>query len=66
MAEYKCKDGMIDNRMVRDSHQEGIKRVMQRGKEDRIGHNGKMGMDGMGRRKDSFKRSGEPLTPRRA
>ena len=34
MSEYKCKEGMIDNRMVKDDHQQGIKRVLQR-KEDR-------------------------------
>lgn len=63
MAEYKPKDGMIDNRMVKDNHQEGIKRVLQR-KEDRNdvdGHNGKMGMGD----KACWKRN-DVLTPRKA
>ena len=45
MSEYKCKEGMIDNRMVNDNHQGGIERVIQR-KHDRRdveGHHGKMG-----------------------
>lgn len=37
------KDGMIDNRKVKDNHQQGIERVLQRGKRDNEGHNGKMG-----------------------
>jgi hypothetical protein len=62
----KSKSGMIDNRMVKDSHQEGISRVMQRKSENpRVdGHQGKMGH---AKRSDSgFKRTGESLTPRRA
>jgi len=64
MSEYKCKEGMIDNRMVKDSHQEGIKRVLQR-KEDRNdveGHHGKMGMGD----KAHWSRKGDSLTPRKA
>ena len=63
MSEYKCKEGMIDNRMVKDDHQQGIKRVLQR-KEDRNdveGHNGKMGMAD----KAHWKRN-DVLTPRKA
>ena len=43
---YKPKSGMIDNRMVKDNHQQGIERVKQRGYDpkDCEGHNGKMGM----------------------
>jgi hypothetical protein len=65
MSEYKCKEGMIDNRMVKDSHQEGIKRVLQR-KEDRNdveGHNGKMGGHV---EKAHWSRKGDSLTPRKA
>ena len=66
--EYKCKDGMIDNRMVKDSHQEGIKRVLQRKSEknpkDSEGHHGKMSHKA--RSDASFKRSGGSLTPRKA
>lgn len=65
MSEYKCKEGMIDNRMVKENHQQGIKRVMQR-REDRNdveGHNGKMGgkID-----RAHWSRKGDALTPRKA
>ena len=69
--EYKCKEGFIDNRMVHDTHQEGIKRVIQRKHErnDVEGHHGAMG--GGWKHKgshehSSFKRSGGSLTPRKA
>jgi hypothetical protein len=64
MSEYKCKEGMIDNRKVTDSHQEGIKRVLQRGrsKPDVEGHFGKLGKHS----KAHFSRKGEGLTPRKA
>lgn len=64
MSEYKCKEGMIDNRMVHDTHQEGIKRVLQR-KHDRRdveGHQGKMGKVD----KAEWERKGDSLTPRKA
>lgn len=66
MSEYKCKDGMIDNRMVHDNHQGGIDRVKQRGhdKMDSAGHHGKMG-----NRKPNlshWSRRGDSLTPRKA
>lgn len=62
---YKCKPGMIDNRMVNDSHQGGIERVKQRGTDrmDVAGHNGKMGT--LKPRAD-FARKGDSLTPRKA
>lgn len=70
--EYKCKDGMIDNRRVSDSHQEGIKRVIQRKSEkmraDVEGHKGSMAKGwghGAGSEKN-WKRSGDSLTPRKA
>ena len=54
--------GMIDNRMVKDSHQEGIARVIQRkGEEGRVGQPGKM----TGKGHAEWKRSGGSLTPRR-
>lgn len=62
----KMKGCYQDNKMVKDSHQEGIKRVLQR-KEDRndvAGHNGKMGMHHAS--ENHFKRSGRSLTPRKA
>jgi hypothetical protein len=67
MSEYKCMAGMIDNRKVHDTHQEAIKRVLQR-KHENIkvsGHQGKMGH---AHRSDApFKRpAGESLTPRKA
>lgn len=65
MSEYKCKEGMIDNRMVHDNHQEGIKRVLQRrhDKRDVEGHNGKMGGH---HDKAHWSRKGDSLTPRKA
>jgi len=66
--EYKCKEGMIDNRMVKDDHQQGIKRVLQRKSEkmkaDMEGHKGKMSH--APRSDASFKRNGGSLTPRKA
>ena len=66
MSEYKAKEGMIDNRMVKDNHQEGIKRVLQRKSETekRDGHFG--GMSHGHRSDESFKRKGGSLTPRKA
>jgi len=55
---------MIDNRMVKDDHQEGIGRVMQREHEKRDGHNGKMGM--IKGRESGFKVPDNAKTPRRA
>lgn len=58
------KKEMIDNRKVKDSHQEGIKRVMQKDHKKAEGYDGKLGKN---RGSDKgFKRSGESLTPRRA
>lgn len=60
--------GMIDNRKVKDSHQEGISRVLQRKSEsnpmDWRGHNGKMGQGSHS--EHNFKRSDASLTPRKA
>ncbi len=64
MSEYKCMEGMIDNRMVHDNHQGGIERVKQR-KHDRRdveGHHGKMGRGD----KAHWSRRGDSLTPRKA
>lgn len=65
MSEYKCKEGMIDNRMVKDNHQQGIERVKQRKgdttRADIEGHHGKMGMGD----KAHWKRN-DVLTPRKA
>jgi hypothetical protein len=64
MSEYKCKEGMIDNRIVHDNHQQGIKRVLQRhhDKNDVEGHSGKMGKGD----KAHWSRRGDSLTPRKA
>lgn len=66
MSEYKCKDGMIDNRMVNDNHQGGIERVIQRkhDKRDVEGHNGKMGVKVPSQ--SNWSRRGDSLTPRKA
>lgn len=70
--EYKLKEGMIDNRKVHDTHQEGISRVVQKKSEknpkDYAGHKGSMA-DGWGKGAGSeknWKRSGGSLTPRKA
>lgn len=68
--EYKLKAGMIDNRIVKDSHQGGIERVKQRKgdttRADVEGHHGSMAKGwGKGVSDKSFKRSGESLTPRK-
>lgn len=56
------KHEMIDNRKVKDSHQEGISRVVQRkGEGGRVGEPGKMS----GKGHANWKRSGESLTPRK-
>ena len=60
--------GMIDNRKVKDNHQEGISRVLQRKSEkmkaDVEGHKGSMSH---GHRSDAgFKRNDASLTPRKA
>jgi hypothetical protein len=66
MSEYKVKEGMIDNRKVKDDHQQGIGRVLQR-KHDRMdieGHNGKMGRKIPS--ESNWSRKGDSLTPRKA
>jgi hypothetical protein len=77
--EHKPKEGMQDNRMVKDGHREGISRVMQKGHNplDYEGHFG--GMKGGWKhgwsedhhkdgshKPDHFKRPSGPLTPRKA
>lgn len=64
--------GMIDNRMMHDSHQEGIERVKQRKSEynpkDCEGHHGYMGNGWRHDRRsdDHFSRPGDSMTPRKA
>lgn len=65
MKESKKHSAMIDNRMVKDDHQQGIARVLQRGKVEKTWQDGAMSMKGAGP-KGSFKRSGGSLTPRKA
>jgi hypothetical protein len=56
------KGAMIDNRMVNDNHQEGIKRVIQRKSEyGHVGQPGKM----ISHEKSHWRREGGSLTPRR-
>ncbi len=62
------KNQMQDNRMVKEDHQGGIARVLQRKSEsmkaDHAGHKGKMSH---AQRSDAgFKRTGASLTPRKA
>jgi hypothetical protein len=65
MKEHKMHERMIDNRMVKDSHQEGIARVIQRkGEAGRVGQPGKM--SGKPSEHANWKRSGGSMTPRRA
>lgn len=58
--------GMIDNKHVNDSHQQGIERVKMRHGELEVGQHGKMGMGHHS--SASFKRNqgGGGLTPRKA
>jgi hypothetical protein len=66
MKKHHEKEGMIDNRMVKEDHQGGIERVKQRGhdKKDSEGHYGKMGMKKG--RESNWSRKGDSLTPRKA
>lgn len=69
MSEHKMKEGMIDNRIVKETHQGGIERVIQRKHEkaDVEGHKGSMAGGwgkGAGSEKN-WKRSGASLTPRK-
>lgn len=67
-CEYPPMHGMIDNRMVKENHQQGIERVTQRKREhypdDVIGHNGKMGKNHPSL--SHWSRRGDSLTPRKA
>lgn len=71
MAKHEHR-GMIDNRMVKDRHQEGIERVKQRASErnpkDCEGHYGAMGGGWRHDRLsgDHFSRPGDSMTPRKA
>lgn len=60
--EHKMKEGMIDNRMVNENHQQGISRVIQKkGEAGRVGQPGKM----TGKGHADWKRSGDSMTPRK-
>lgn len=62
------RGAMIDNRVVNDNHQEGMKRVLQRKHENHMERNehcsGKMGKHGSS--ESNWKRSDASLTPRKA
>ena len=61
------KHEMQDNRMVKDSHQEGIERVKQRKGEMPKGNGHCSGkMSDKGGKESNFKREGGSMTPRRA
>lgn len=53
---------MIDNRKVKDNHQQGIERVKQRAGDMEKGQGGKMGKGD----KANWKRPDNAMTPRRA
>lgn len=55
LAMHDKHKAMIDNRMVKDSHQEGIGRVTQKHHEMREGHHGKMGLHHEHAHKDAHK-----------
>lgn len=61
--EREHRKEMIDNRMVKEDHQEGIGRVLQRKGDLKKGQGGKMHCHTSS--ESNFKRSGESLTPRR-
>lgn len=65
--EHKMRHEMMDNRMVKEDHQEGISRVLQKKSErnplDSEGHYGKMGMN---RSQGGFSRSGSNTPPTKA
>ena len=65
MSKREHKNSMNDNRMVKDSHQEGIGRVIQRkGEGGRVGEPGKM--RGMPKERADWKRPNSATTPRKA
>jgi hypothetical protein len=62
---HKMKEShkMIDNRMVKDDHQEGIERVKQRKGAMEVGQGGRM--KSKPEEMANWRRSGEQLTPRK-
>lgn len=59
--EHEMHKIMMDNRKVKEDHQEGIHRVLQRHGDMEVGQHGKMGMSHT--HGDTFKRTGNCLTP---
>jgi hypothetical protein len=59
--EYSLHPGMVDNRMVKEDHQEGIARVVQRKGAMEVGQHGKMTAHGD---VAHWNRSQTKLTPR--
>lgn len=58
---------LIDNGKVKDNHQEGIHRKLQKKGEKREGHHGCMGMGEKGKHEsEGFKVPDNAKTPRRA
>lgn len=67
--EHKEHKGMIDNRMVKDNHQEGIERVKQRKGDMPMGQGGCMSggwKHGKGMKEGHWSRSDSEMTPRKA
>jgi len=60
----KMDMGMMDNRKVKDDHQEGIARVIQRKGDLEVGQGGKMNMKP--KEKANWKRPNSAATPRKA
>ena len=56
---------MKDNRMVKDDHQEGISRVLQRDQK-RTAHSGKMEWKSGENKESNWKQKGDSLVPRKA
>lgn len=54
----------MDNRKVKDNHQQGIERVKQKSGDMKPGQGGKM--SGMPKEKANWKRSDSAMTPRKA
>ena len=60
--EHKLKADMMDNRMVKEDHQQGIARVMQRKGDLKKGQGGRMGRV----EEAHWERPNNAMTPRKA
>ncbi len=64
--EHKSKDGMMDNRKVSDSHQEGINRVKMRKGDLVKGQGGKLTGHSYHSEGSHFNRDKSGMTPKKA